>query len=67
MRVISHPVQLSVGQFLEFRSGLCFVAFEFVMFEVIPNLFVRIPIGGVTGKVEDMKALLAANEGHGLL
>ena len=37
------------------------------MFEVIPHFFVGIPVGRVTGKVEDMETWLAVDKGHGLL
>ena len=67
MRVISHAVELSAGQFLEFGLGLCFVAFEFVVFEMIPHLFVRILVGRVTGKVEHVQARLGFDEGQGFL
>ena len=43
------------------------MAFEFLMFQVIPHFFIRIPVGGVFGKVEDMEAWLAVDEAHCLL
>ena len=41
--------------------------FEFLVFQMIPQLFVRIPIRGVLGQMENMQSALAVDEGNGLL
>ena len=56
MGVVGHAFQLAVSEFFEFGFGFRLVAFEFLVFQVIPHLFVRIPVGRILGKVEDVKA-----------
>ena len=43
------------------------MTFEFMVLEVIPYLFIGVPVRGVAGKVEDMETRLAINERYGFL
>jgi len=48
-----------------FRLGL--MGFQFLVLQVVPDLFVRIPVGRVFRQVEHMKARLLSDEGSGFL
>ena len=49
MGVVGHTFQLAVSEFFEFGFGFRLMAFEFLVFQVIPHLLVRIPVGQDVG------------------
>jgi hypothetical protein len=45
-------LEFSWRELFEFVFGLGSMAFEFLVFQVVPDLLVRIPVWGVLGKMK---------------
>lgn len=48
-----------MGECFQFIFGFCLMSFEFVVFQMVPDLLIGIPVGGIAGQMEHVQSALA--------
>ena len=56
MRVFRHFLELAFCQHLQFSFRLGLVTLQFLMLQMIPHIFIRIPVGRIGWQIEHMSA-----------
>jgi len=56
-------LEFSASEVRKFVFGFCLMSHQFLVFQVVPHFLVGVPVWRVFWKMENVKSLLAINEG----